>query len=295
MIDNEFILQDRLQKIQQIVNKYGEDNFYISFSGGKDSTVLSALVDMALTDNKIPRVYVDTGIDYDLVRQFVITMSLTDDRVVMIKPKVPIKPMLEENGYPYKSKEHSAILHDYQKQGLKTHWVKQYLQIDTEKPNKKDGYACPKCLRDQFTDSYNLNVSDACCRELKEKPLKLWEKENFKPYSILGLMRSEGGRRNHAQCLAFKNKKFKNFQPLVAITKDWEDWFILHYSVEICDIYKPPYNFTRTGCKGCPFAPDLQHNLDAMEKHFSKERKQCEAIWKPVYDDYRSRGYRLKK
>nr|DAS85093.1 MAG TPA: hypothetical protein [Caudoviricetes sp.] len=26
---NEFILQDRLQKIRQIINQYGEDNFYI--------------------------------------------------------------------------------------------------------------------------------------------------------------------------------------------------------------------------------------------------------------------------
>lgn len=31
---NEFLLQDRIQKIQQIIRKYGEENFYISFSGG---------------------------------------------------------------------------------------------------------------------------------------------------------------------------------------------------------------------------------------------------------------------
>lgn len=294
-MDNLFLLQDRLQKIRQIVNKYGEENFYISFSGGKDSTVLSAIVDMALPENRIPRVYVDTGIDYEMVRQFVITMSLTDDRVVIIKPKVPIKPMLEEKGYPFKSKEHSAILQHFRKTGLKTHWVKQYLQVDTEKPNKKNGYACPKCLRYQFSEDYNLKVSDACCKELKENPLKIWEKEHSKPYSIIGLMRSEGGRRNHASCLAFKNKKFKNFQPLVAITKDWEDWFIERYHIEICAIYYPPYNFTRTGCKGCPFAPNLQHNLDVMEEYFPTERKQCEAIWKPVYDEYRRIGYRLKE
>ena len=69
---NEFILQDRLQKIKQIINQYGEENFYISFSGGKDSTVLSALVDMAIPDNKIPRVYADTGIDLNIVRDFCI-------------------------------------------------------------------------------------------------------------------------------------------------------------------------------------------------------------------------------
>lgn len=54
MTDNEFLLFDRLQKINSVVDQYGEENFYISFSGGKDSTVLSELVDMALPGNKIP-------------------------------------------------------------------------------------------------------------------------------------------------------------------------------------------------------------------------------------------------
>ena len=70
-MDNEFLLEDRLQKIRQIIGKYGAENFYISFSGGKDSTVLSALVDMALPNNTIPRVYANTGIEYKLIQQFV--------------------------------------------------------------------------------------------------------------------------------------------------------------------------------------------------------------------------------
>ena len=70
-MDNEFILQDRIQKIRQIVKKYGEDNFYISFSGGKDSNVLSVLVDLALPCNQIPRVYADTGIELNAVHNFV--------------------------------------------------------------------------------------------------------------------------------------------------------------------------------------------------------------------------------
>lgn len=70
-MDNEFLLMDRIQKIKQIIKQYGEENFYISFSGGKDSTVLSALVDMALPDNTIPRVYANTGIEYRLIVDFV--------------------------------------------------------------------------------------------------------------------------------------------------------------------------------------------------------------------------------
>lgn len=70
-MDNEFLLMDRIQKIKQVIKQYGEENFYISFSGGKDSTVLSALVDMALPDNTIPRVYANTGIEYRLIVDFV--------------------------------------------------------------------------------------------------------------------------------------------------------------------------------------------------------------------------------
>jgi len=108
-------------------------------------------------------------------------------------------------------------------------------------------------------------------------------------------MPSEGGRRATAKCLAFKNKgKGISFHPLVPVTKEWEDWFISEYNIEICDIYKEPYNFNRTGCKGCPFNINLQKELDILEKYFPGERTQCEAIWKPVYDEYRRIGYRLK-
>lgn len=81
MTENEFLLADRIQKIQQIIGQYGEENFYISFSGGKDSTVLSALVDMAIPNNNIPRVYANTGIELNMVRDFVFKLAETDKRI----------------------------------------------------------------------------------------------------------------------------------------------------------------------------------------------------------------------
>lgn len=113
-MDNEFILQDRLQKIRQIISEYGEENFYISFSGGKDSTVLSALVDMAIPGNNIPRVWADTGLDFELIRKFVFNNIENDNRFIRIEPSVPIIPMLKKYGYPFKSKQHSETLHSYQ-------------------------------------------------------------------------------------------------------------------------------------------------------------------------------------
>lgn len=289
-MDNEFLLQDRLQKIRQIINKYGEENFYISFSGGKDSTVLSALVDMALPENKIPRVYANTGIELNMVRDFVLDMQKTDDRVVVIKPSVSVKNMLEQEGYPFKSKIHAHCVALYQKKSTNKMW----LGYTGQRPEHWHTRTCPRILEYQFTEENKLKISDMCCVKMKEEPLIKWQKENNKSIAIIGTMREEGGRRSNLNCIVMNGKKITRFQPLAPLTKDWENWFIEKYNISISDIYKPPYNFERTGCKGCPFALHLQDELDTLEKYFPAERKQCEIIWKPVYDEYRRIGYRLK-
>ena len=70
MTENELLLLDRIQAIKATNEKYDlENNAYLSFSGGKDSTILHYLLDMALPNNKIPRVYIDTGIEYRMVRE----------------------------------------------------------------------------------------------------------------------------------------------------------------------------------------------------------------------------------
>lgn len=294
-MDNEFILQDRIQKIQQILSKYDEKNFIISFSGGKDSTVLSALIDLAIPNNKIPRIYANTGIELNIIRDFVINTQKTDNRVVIIEPSVPIKQMLEKEGYPFKSKMHSNYVKKYQKKGLEYKSVRAYIGLENTLDNRPMLYRCPKVLKYQFTKENNLKISDMCCMRLKEEPVIKWQNENNKPYNITGIMREEGGKRSRAVCLAYIGKKLKSFNPLATISKDWEEWFIKEYNIKICDIYDEPYNFNRTGCKGCPFALHLQHELDILEQFFPTERKQCEIIWEPVYKEYRRLGYRLKE
>lgn len=65
MTEFDFDLADRVQKIKSINEQYDlENNAFISFSGGKDSTVLSKIIDIALPGNKIPRVFFNTGIEY---------------------------------------------------------------------------------------------------------------------------------------------------------------------------------------------------------------------------------------
>ena len=176
-MDNEFILQDRIQKIQQVINKYNEINFYISYSGGKDSNVLSALVDMALPDNTIPRVYCNTGIEYKIIVDFVKDKAAKDSRFEIIQPKVPIKPMLETDGYPFKSKRHSVNVACYQSMGLKSKTVQHYLDISEDGKHWSSWKLCPKVLEYQFSPEFDLKISDKCCKNLKQKPLAEWQRE----------------------------------------------------------------------------------------------------------------------
>lgn len=288
---NELLLQDRLEKIRSVISKYGEENFYISYSGGKDSTALHHLFDLALPGNKIPRVYVDTGIELLSIQHYVYLLAAKDDRFNIVHPKKNIRHVLEEYGYPFKSKEHSLYYDVIKRNGLGCKTAQRYLHPSEERKQ----YGCPQILRYQFESDLPFKISDQCCVHLKENPIKEWCELNGKRYGILGITGDEGGRRNRAQCMRFKDGKFINFQPLAIVSKEWEDWFLNRYDIKLCKLYYPPYNFKRTGCKGCPFNSKLQKDLDTLAMYFQAERKQCEIIWKPVYEEYRRIGYRLRK
>ena len=104
----EFLLFDRIEKIKQINEEYDlEKTSYLSHSGGKDSCAMSKLLDLALPNNKIPRVYKDTGIEYPQMRKFCRKLRDTDSRFIYLKPDKNIKKSLEKYGYPFKSKQHS--------------------------------------------------------------------------------------------------------------------------------------------------------------------------------------------
>jgi len=291
-ISNEFLLEDRLTKIRSVISKYGEENFYISFSGGRDSTVMHYLFDMALPGNQIPRVFADTGIEYNEIRKFVKQLKDADSRFIMLQPSLPIKETLKKYGYPFCSKNHSKVWEIYKRKGSDNKTVENYIIMKhTYHANE-----CPNVLKYQFSSDFNyLKISDKCCDYLKKKPMKEYSKETGRKIAIVGIMAAEGGRRSTAVCLAFSGKKLEQFHPLAPISNEWENWFIDKYQIPLCKLYYPPYNFKRTGCKGCPFALHLQNQLETLQTYFPAERKQCEDIWKPVYDEYRRIGYRLKK
>lgn len=190
MTDYELTLYDRIEVIKTVNKRYDlEHNAYISFSGGKDSTILHHLVDMALPNNRIPRVFINTGIEYQMIADFVKELSSKDDRFIILTPKIPIKPMLEKYGYPFKSKQHSHNLMVYQHSGIGLS-VKRYLGIIES--NTK--FRCPKKLLYQFTEDFKLKVSDKCCLKMKKEPIHKWERENHRSIALTGMRQAEGGK-----------------------------------------------------------------------------------------------------
>lgn len=294
-MDNEFILFDRLEVIRNTIKKYGEENFYVSFSGGKDSTILHHLIDMAIPNNRIPRVFINTGIEYLDMLKYVKELAKQDKRIIVYNSNVNITKMLKKYGYPFKSKEHSLYVSVYQHSGYgKT--VKKY--VEGIKPNGEPSFIkCPKILQYQFTNKNKLKISDKCCYKLKKEVIHRYEKESEKNISIIGLKSAEGGtRRQHKGCVIFdKENRLKKFKPINPCTDEWCDWFIEKYNIKLCKLYYPPFNFKRTGCAGCPFALELQEQLDIMKELLPIDYAKCERIWKPVYDEYRKLGYRLRK
>ena len=291
MTDFEFMVQDRITKIQSVNELYNlEKNAYVSFSGGKDSLVTSLLLDKALPGNKIPRIYLDTGIEYQEVRKFVLSQLDLDKRICVLKAGVNIKQMLEKDGYPFKSKQHSHNVAIYQRNGM-TRTNEMYLGRA-----EKNNFLCPKILEYQFTQNFKLKLSDKCCYRLKKEVAAKWERENKRPICITGMRVAEGGYRNYqSSCTVFDGKSLKKFHPLKPCTDNFVETYLKETKHQICNLYKEPFNFKRTGCLGCPFNIELKEELTKLLEYSPNQAKAAYTIWKPVYDEYAKLNYRIDK
>lgn len=87
------------RRIELWVEHFGADNCYVSFSGGKDSTVLLHLVRELYPE--IEAVFVDTGLEYPEIKQFVKSV----DNVTILRPKIMFNEVINKYGFPIVSKE----------------------------------------------------------------------------------------------------------------------------------------------------------------------------------------------
>lgn len=99
------------ERIRNWVNEFGEDGVYLSFSGGKDSTVLGHIIREVCGYKNIPFVFVDVPTQYPELRQF----AQTFDNLVILKPKISFAEVCEKYGFPMFSKEISECVADSRK------------------------------------------------------------------------------------------------------------------------------------------------------------------------------------
>ena len=156
----------------------------VSYSGGKDSTVLLHLVRSIYPD--VPAVYCDTGLEFPEVKEHV----KATDNVITLKPEMNFRQVLDTYGVVFPSKDVAEKVY-YAKKG--SHWAVNFFNgLDAEGKNapvKADRYCKYKYLIDA-----PFKISDKCCDIMKERPLSKFQKAN-KIMFYTGLMASESKRR----------------------------------------------------------------------------------------------------
>lgn len=100
-------IQMTRRRINEWVEEYGSDGVYVSFSGGKDSTVLVDIVRNICGYKDIPLVFVDVPTQYPELKQFVQTF----DNIEILKPKISFAEVCSKYGFPLISKEVSESVY----------------------------------------------------------------------------------------------------------------------------------------------------------------------------------------
>lgn len=224
------------------------DGVYISFSGGKDSTVLLHIA-RQLYPNLLA-VFVDTGLEYPEIREFVKTF----DNVEWLKPKKTFKQVIDKYGYPFISKEVSSIVY-----GARL-WLKksgnfedkehlyvyreggrvQYRQLMGKyiivRTNELSKYNFTKY---QFFLEAPFEISNRCCGIMKKAPVHLFGKKTGR-YGITAQMASESRLRT-AQWLQHGCNGFDMKTPISNPMSFWTEQDVLLYAKLNNIPLAPPY------------------------------------------------------
>ena len=272
------------RRIHEWVKEFGKNGCYVSFSGGKDSTVLLDIVRGLYPETTA--VFVDTGLEYPEIRQFVKTF----DNVTILRPKKSFKEVINDYGYPIISKEVSECV-DQARKAITTGKYNYRLEKLEGTARDKDGnlsmYNMPKW---KFLLDAPFKISNRCCFVMKKTPVHSYHKDTGK-VPIIGTM-AEESRLRQEQYLRQGCNGFNNKIPTSTPMAFWTEQDVLQYLYETkipyASVYgeikvdeKGKYYTTgcqRTGCMFCGFGCHLEKYPNRFQRLAKTHPKQYDYI-----------------
>lgn len=251
------------RRIQEWIDWWGEDHVYISFSGGKDSTVLMDIIRNRMGYKNIPAVFVDVPTQYPELKEF----ALTWDNVEVLKPKISFMKVCEKYGFPFISKDVSGYIYRAKQYLKKTetekpwsinaakipkqkmpHRLAQILgvyEMDWGKKKQSNSFngdlSAPILQKEKwrFMLDTNFDVASHCCDVMKKNPIKKYNKETNRK-GITGQMAQESIQRRE-QWLKVGCNGFELKDPLSNPMSFWTEQDVLLYirenNLPICSVY----------------------------------------------------------
>lgn len=246
-------------------------NVYVSFSGGKDSTVLLHIARQMYPE--IPAVFCDTGLEYPEIREFVKTV----ENVTWLKPEMNFRQVIQKYGYPVVSKVQARYIRDLQNAHGQNEAT---VNLRLTGYNRKGEY-CPTmrvAAKWKHLKDAPFRVSDQCCDVMKKHPLKKYARETGrKPITATMCVESTTRERMWKRygCNAFGSKEQKS-APLSFWTEQDILQYLKAYNVPFCPVYGQivedengrlrTTGCSRTGCMFCMFGVHLEKSPNRFER-----------------------------
>lgn len=241
--------------------EYWDGAVYISFSGGKDSTVLCDLCARVcqMYGWKLYLLFVNTGLEYPEIQKFVKTFAewLKDTyhievQLDIVRPKMRFDEVLKKYGYPVISKEVSNTVSGARKNIKEGRYSLRLRQLgvmpyeygglyDSGKHDYEKSVAKSKFTQDKwrFLIDEDFDSSEKCCYHIKKAPSKEYEKRTGRK-PIIAIMASESMTREAAWlkkgCNAFDAPRPAS-QPMSFWTNQDVLHYIKKYDVPYCPVY----------------------------------------------------------
>lgn len=268
-------LEDKIKLAKMRIREwyeYWDGDVYISFSGGKDSTVLRYLVKEVYPD--VPAVFVDTGLEYPEVRAFA-----RENADIVLKPKRKFNEILATYGYPIVSKEVAEAI-EYGGRAIKEgRDTAQARQLLGDAPLSNNG---GKSMYDKSKWKYlidaDFKITAKCCYHMKKSPFKKFERESGR-HPITGVMADESQQRR-TQYLRYGCNVFDSNHPISKPLSVWKEQDVLEFLVRYEIPYASPYGeikqddngkyyctgLDRTGCIFCAFGAHLEKEPNRFQR-----------------------------